>query len=407
MSSKFTNTKRMDTISSLVDGIKTRLNNPYYINTDQKPTVTTYYNQDIKKSTLDEGSKTTYSNIGENSSIKLNKINNMFIYGISKISINLGNGDFGLESDPIEGEGTILPNTIIPYPNDYFSINYIERNLLFKVTSVSFDTIENGSNLYKIEYKLDQVTDDNIKNQIVNEFDFIVDNTGTVFNPIIKSTDFKIIKELEDVVQRLIKYYKDLFFNSRVQAFTFTYNNSYFYDPYMIEFIIRNRLLDKDDDNFLYVTHQTIITSTFSIDYDKTFFRYVEVNDRNGFTPKISSQAIVIDNPLSMLSSRLEDYFEIQYTYPQNLVRETISNYSIDLLNKIKSNKKYDILDDNNYLNIFIKYFNNEDLLIDDIKYLNKVDYKSSIQLFYNIPIIIYIINKQIERLLLKNQDID
>ena len=101
--SKFINTQKRDTITSLVDGAKTRLNNPYYPNTEQKPTITTYYNQDIKKSTLDEGAKITYSNLGENSSIKYNKINNMFVYGIGKISVDLENGDFGLESESIEG----------------------------------------------------------------------------------------------------------------------------------------------------------------------------------------------------------------------------------------------------------------------------------------------------------------
>lgn len=404
--SKFINTQKKDTINSLVDSVKKRLNNPYYHNIDQKPTITTYYNQDIKKSTLDEGAKITYAHLGDNSSIKYNKINNFFIYGLDRINVNLEVNDFGLESDSIEGEAVILPDTITPYPNDYFSIKYTDKDILFKIVSVSFDTIENGSNLYKVQYKLDQTKDDNIQSQISEEFEFLVNNTGTVFNPIIRSSDYKTIEELEIIVERLIKYYKSLFFNSRVQAFTFYHNGNYFYDPYLVEFLIRNKVLDKDDD-FLYITHQTVIPATFSIDYDTTFFRYVEINDRNKFTPKLSSQAKLIDNPLSILSSRLEDYFEIMYNYPPNTLRTTLNNFELELYNRIKLNKKYDTMNNNAYLNIMIKYFANEDITRDDINLLDRIDYNSNIHLFYNVPIIIYIINKQIEKLILKNQDID
>ena len=171
----------------------------------------------------------------------------------------------------------------------------------------------------------------------------------------------------------------------------------------MVEFIIRNDLLSKDED-FLYVTHQTMIPATFSIEYNKTFFRYVEVNDRNKFTPKISSQAKLINNPLSMLSSRIEDYFEVLYKYPDNAVRITMQNYDSELLDRIKFNRLYTMSDykDSMYMNIVIKYFNKIDISDDDLVNLNNIDYESSIRLFYNIPIILYIVNDQIKKMLKK-----
>ena len=38
-------------------GLRKRLENPYYIFTDKKATIVTYYNQNTSKSTLDEGSQ--------------------------------------------------------------------------------------------------------------------------------------------------------------------------------------------------------------------------------------------------------------------------------------------------------------------------------------------------------------
>ena len=152
--SKFINTKQKVVLQSLVDGFKEKLNNPYYIHMDKKPNVTCYYNQNIHASTLDEGSKLQYSPLGSDSPTKYNMIKDFYLYGIERIYTDYENGEWGLESSSIEGDAIILPNTIVPIANDYFTIDYLDQKLLFKVTSVTADTIENGANFYKIQYKL-------------------------------------------------------------------------------------------------------------------------------------------------------------------------------------------------------------------------------------------------------------
>ena len=52
--SKFINTDQKITIDSLVDGLKEKFNNPYYLFTDKKATTVEYYNQSTTKSTVDE-----------------------------------------------------------------------------------------------------------------------------------------------------------------------------------------------------------------------------------------------------------------------------------------------------------------------------------------------------------------
>lgn len=395
--SKFINTTRNEAIDSIITGSKNRIKNQYYNYIEQKPVIVTYYNQNLRKSTLDEGALVTYSNLGSNSSIKYNKINNMTIHGIERISVNLDNGDYGLESDSIEGEAIIAPNTIVPYPNDYFSINHIKSKLLFKVLSVTFDTVDNDANLYKIQYKLDQIEDNKIQDQIIEEYEFLPNNVGTSYNPLVKISDYNYIYNLEDITDRLVKYYKSLFFNTRVQTFTLSHKGNFLYDAYLIEFLIRNKILDRDDD-FLYITHQTILPATFVIEYDKTFFRYIEINDKNKFTPALTSQARIINNPLSILSSRIEDYFEVEYSYIDNSIKNTIYNIDQDLFDRVKNNILYDVIKDKDkmYMNIVIKYLNNTIIGSEDIKYIDYVDYSSNIELFYIIPIIIFILNKQI-----------
>ena len=113
---KFVDTQRKIVIDSLIEGFKDKLKNPYYIHTDKKPFICTYYNLNTTLSTLDEGSKMAYSPIGSESPLKFNKIENMFLYGGERLIAELENGEYGLETNTIEGELIVLPNTITPYP---------------------------------------------------------------------------------------------------------------------------------------------------------------------------------------------------------------------------------------------------------------------------------------------------
>lgn len=119
MAGKFINIERKATLDSVIEGYKQRMNNPYYMNMDKKMSPTTYYNQNTTMSTLDSASQTAYSLIGKDSPLRFNKIEGLYILGLERLEVQLQNEDWGVEADDIEGEAIILPNTIIPIPNDY------------------------------------------------------------------------------------------------------------------------------------------------------------------------------------------------------------------------------------------------------------------------------------------------
>lgn len=396
--SKFINTKHKKVLECLVEGFKEQLNNPYYLYQDKKPNVTTYYNQDVHASTLDEGSKLQYSPLGEDSPTKYNRIEGLYLYGIERIVTNIDNGEWGLEADSIEGEAIVLPNTIVPIANDYFTINHIDKKLLFKVLSVTSDTIENGVNFYKIQYKLDQLTDEEILEQVSNNYTMIVNNVGTQFKSIIRKNDYDFIDKIEDILIRLKTYYNNLFYSSRVQTYILIYRGTHFYDPYLIEFLKRNSIM-KGTDEYIFITHQTALQHTFCLDYDRTFFRYVEMPDRKS-TPLIYSQGVYIDDVFSIFECRKEEYFKLEYILPNiDMSKYMLNNFNEELYSNIKSNIKY-YEEKDLYKNIIIKYFNNEEIKADDIESLEYIQYDSNIELFYNIPIIICIIENMVKKLL-------
>ena len=173
----FTNTKRYeDTVISLSDGLKNRLKNPYYAFTDKKPVIVEYYNRNIHESTLDEASKLQEELIGTKSPARYNLIHQASIFGNGiKLEQSLDIGPVGLESNPLELEFYVLPDTFIPYQEDFLTIQHSGKNHLFKVTAVTPDTLENGANFYKINIKYWTELDINdINKQVVEEYEMVV-----------------------------------------------------------------------------------------------------------------------------------------------------------------------------------------------------------------------------------------
>jgi tetrahydromethanopterin S-methyltransferase subunit G len=159
-------------------------------------------------STLDEASRQVESPLGQGSPFKFNKINDALLYGdIPKALLSVEVGDFGTEAASIEGELYVLPDTFIPYQDDYFFIKYLDKDLLFRVIGVTPDTIDGGANFYKINVKLDQY-DRSIEDQVVETYNMIANNIGSNFNSIIRNSDYNIIVGLENVLLSLKEYYK-------------------------------------------------------------------------------------------------------------------------------------------------------------------------------------------------------
>lgn len=396
MAGKFSNTKYNDTVDSVISTMKNAIKNPYYKWSDKPPTSTEYFNINTEQSTLDEGSQLVYSDKGANSPLKYNRIDNMMLYGIENMALQLSSEDFGVESSAIEGEAIILPNTIIPYVGDRFCISYLKNKVIFKVTEVSDDTLEDGANIYKISYRSSTNTYDDIHHHVIDNYTMIVSNIGTKYNPIIKSEVYDLMDKMDSMLVSLKTYYKDIFYSSRVQTFVFKYCENYFYDPYLIEFIRNNKLLDGDDE-YIYITHQLPLEPLFPIKYTKTFFYCLENKDMN--TEKYRKKAIgkYIDNPNSTFYFRLEDYYEMNYDkeYQSQDIYQPIPCFDEELFNRIRDNKLYH--SKFKLYNIIIKYFNDEDITLGDIKELFDLDFEQNYTLFYAIPCIIFCLEKIIK----------
>ena len=402
MAGKFTNTTHSDNINKLVDGLQNVIKNPYYKWNTQSPTITTYFNQNVEMSTLDEASKLQYSPMGEDSPTYYNEIKNFYIYGLERIQLQVDNGDFGAESDTIEGEAIILPNTITPYPGDYFKINYIKENMMFRVISVTPDTLEDGANIYKISYKVDSSLDHDEDINVKDSYNMILNNVGTKFNPIIRSEKYDLIEELDNFLVSLKNYYKSLFYSERVQSFVFIHNGLHFYDPSMVEFLSKNGLMEGDDE-YVYITHQLPMPSTFPLQYKKTFFRCLEKMDfKNLSRYKFNAIARAILSDTSIFGSRPEDYFQVDFDYnvTETQLFGVLPCFNDEFVTNLIDGELFDNNTKLSVYNLIIKFVHGIDVAQSDLDALDNLDLNNNITLFYAIPCIIFCIEAYIKGLL-------
>ena len=405
MAGKFTNTTYGKTVDNLVKATKGVLKNPYYVYTDKKPTKVTYYKQNLEKTTLDPDSGLNYAHIGEQSPIKFNKIEGFYLYGIDQITQNLDIGDFGLENDEITGQCIILPNTIEPTMGDYFKIPYVKEDILFRVNAVNYDTLDNGSNVYQIDYKLERVEDiKKIESQVVNTYKCIVNNIGTDFKCVIEDTSYQLIENLEGAMEDITAAYQ-IFFDAKVQNFIYLYNGFHMYDPYLIEFMIRNKLMAYGSE-YVYVHHGASLSKTFGYDYTKTLYYVLEhpeeINTRKIYT---TASAIGITDINSLMTTRQETYYQITYNDP-NKINARIEVFPIEVIERCKSGEFYQDTDsiEKQVYNLMIAYFKKDYDYIKGnlIDMIRQMDYTENIQYFYLIPINLFIIKSFILHLMEK-----
>lgn len=440
---KFVNTTRKDTIDSLVTGLKDRLDNPYYVNAGTSPTIVNYFSTNLEQTTLDQGIKTEYEQVGKNSPFKYNLIKNFYLYGgLDHIQVDLDMNDTtGLEAAPIMSRSTILPNIgMIPAVGDHFEIAYMDNSYIFEVITVNTDKLESQSNMYEIEYELTDRTNENLMKQVANTFIMNIDNLGTSLRVIIKEDAYNLIEIIDQVTTSLKNYFINIFFSPRVETFVYDkWCGKLFYDPHLIEFIMRNGILDGSTE-YIHVTQQIAVSRTFAIDYDNTFFRSLETRSINKLKGNIYGWGKYISQPTSILNMNKEDYYEVKHVdintitqnpkfivFNEDLIKRIGSNQlyeiptakdkgitnnnlkglstptadiKLDAQVLIKSNVSIDISDLIVYrkiYNMIIKYFNNFEITKNDIDALEDIDYYTAGEnLYYIIPITIFILEQYI-----------
>lgn len=396
MAGKFINKSYTNTIDALTTGTIKKVESANYVFNDKPPVLCNWYNIDKDTTTLDEGTGAEYSAIGQNSPIRYNLIKDAIFYGNGiRIEIDLEYDEDGLTSAPPSISGIVLPNTWIPYSGDYFTLKQAGKEFIYRVNSVSYDTIDNNNNVYKFEAMMDQAGESFLHKQVVNTFRMIINNVGTSFKPIIKEEIYDCIDTMDGILLQLKNYFISLYYNDDVQTFTYKGPYGNLYDPYMIEFMSRNDILAGSDE-YIFVNHEVSVPRTFAIDYNESIFRALELKNIKGFNNQTFC-AELIQGQYNLFYSVAESYFMLK---PKDTGLSLFSPISAMLINNVKANELLDPDNPKSYFNIIVKYMNNGKLDSSLIPLIERIEFKATADLFYAIPMIIYCLESMIKNLM-------
>jgi hypothetical protein len=367
-----------------------RMNSQYSRFLDKNPTFVTYYHINNITSTTDNGFQNVERVLGAESPIRFKQINDFPVYGIEQIILELSEEDQGLDIS-FDSELIILPNTIQPLPDDFFTISYLDKNYLFRVTGVNYDTIK-SNNYYKITFTAKSLTADGIANlqlQVEEKYNCIIRNIGTQEKCLIKEDDYANILKLNDVYAQLALQYKMLFFNKKYNSFIINIEDIELYDKYLTYFINEHKLfMERYDYNTTFLINEDS-TNTFMIEYEKCFYRIIEKQKKILLPDSLLYSQGYVKN----VNSIFHYYRDLRVKSVNFTSLDTIPYVNSDIIQRIKSGIKLET--EGILTSILIDYFNNSitsiyNIDIEKLKSIDYIDY--NLESFILIPVILYII---------------
>lgn len=364
------------------------------------PTFVTYYNKNLLASTQDMGLKAVHEIIGAESPIRYNKINNFPLYNLSELPVQIGTDDDQGTDTSIEGEAVILPDCgITPLIDDVFIISYDTRKLTFRVVDVQISDIS-STPLYKISYVFTRANLSVLEqNQISKEYETSYDNIGKSNAAVVlEKTAAKNVELLTELRQGLIDKYTRLFYNSDLNTFVIAQGNKLLYDNYLMEFIQQHGIFLNKKTFMKNICIEPLLPMTQNdvYNYGRTIYSNITEDtykawsldpDYLYYAPIDSSNPTTIFN---VYKHRYAEMIEIKH------FKSAVSSIKLELDDRVKR-----------YL-ILLREMESEDFdqtrKESELKDLTEdlLDYKFttySEKNYYNVPMIIVIIDKLIENL--------
>lgn len=295
---------------------------------ESAPIFITYYKQNTEESTLDYGIASTQTFIGADSSIRYNRIKSVPLYGLNLTQIDISEDETGTTAS-FQSEGIMLPGTFQPIPNDYFMIDYMGKDIVFKVTNVVAGTIKSNDYI-KIEFKFNQILEDHeqerLDKQITSDNTVIYDNIGTENKAIVTDDQFKRANMLKELYEKLAEDYIEYFFVSEVNSFICEYpidgmeKKELAYNPYLTHFMIEHDLfMGENTPRTLALDMEVSVTREFKKNYKNSIFQTIESRFKYDINNVLNHQFFnFINEQTSIFFERAIEYMQIEL-FPMKL----------------------------------------------------------------------------------------
>lgn len=377
-----------------------RLKSPIRRFTDKSFIPVTYFHINSKDTTTDPGFNDVAEILGDDSPFKYQKIENLPMYDMEALNLQLEEADQGLDST-FESQGTIMAGTIIPLQNDFFMINHLKDSYIFRIKSIEYDTVSSAP-CYKVNYNLeyiDKEKEDQLNKQTNSEFTCILENIGTDERCIIENSEKETIEKIDKMYDEIAEAYITFYYNERYNCLLGDFGNGMkLFDPFMIEFINKHQIFAKKNRIDNLVMTEQFDDPRRKIKYQKTIYRFFETKDLN--------KLCTFDYTIFKGTTNQETSF---YRWLDDSV------VILDIPKDINSFTKFSIMDnkfaecirvngpvESKYAELLQRFARKEEITIDEIDLTLSDELLSlddaNLEVFFYTPIILYILKDTVTK---------
>jgi len=374
------------------------------------PTYLSYFNIKASASSQDKNLDAVYQVTGSESPVRFNRIDNFPVYGLQQISLDLSIGTYGVEAE-VATEAIILPSTIIPFPDDFISVPYIDSSsgidekkyALFRVTKVD-KSVLGSTRFFKLQINMTAEQVEQVEEQTVKELEFNVTDYESNRQAILNKSSISILKLSRSLRQFTVNEYLEMYNDKSVSSISCPHNDGKLVCLLLNYFIELSKGFEFDRSflNKLSVLYQP----------DISIFRLIKIEFSsfflNIFLNRDMKEKIIKEGVEAIVSTEMiHKAFKTIY-YITNSGCGTGSSTTIfpseGLLQAIKNNTIFGT-DDKKIEDILITYVNTRDAenfnkkeMVEDIKNAIRAEMPLSMnyRIFYLIPVLMFIL-KDIE----------
>lgn len=378
-----------------------KLNSPLNRFLDKSPSFVTYFHINNEETTADQGFLDTEALLGDKSSLRFNQINNMPIYGLEQVQIQLAEEDQGIDGS-YEGEAVMIPGTVKPLPNDFFVINHLRQYFLFRLTGIAYDTIR-PDGYTSIQFKLQSIDASSLaklKNQTIDTYDCIYENIGTDNKAIILSEDHQRITNINKMYEEIVSMYISIYYNERYNCLLGSFKNdgTVLYDPLMSVFIDKHGLFNSNNNYSAIVLGEQFTDTKREFKYETSIYRFFERRDIQKIE-KFFYQLLPGRNYRESSFYKWDDASIMVLERHDNLCTNDPENFLLgqDFIDNVMLNLPSD---ESEYSKFLVKYLRGEIHSLADIPMNLKdvlVYLNISKESFFFTPIVLYVIRRVVD----------
>lgn len=401
------NEKRM--VDDTLFHYEQRFHSPLSRFIDKTPTFTTYFHIADDASTTSEGFNSIDDYLGDSSPIRYRRIENFPLYGLDQILLQIEDTDQGLDRS-YEGEATLINSTITPCQNDMFMIPSLKDFYIFKVITVNSDHIM-SDNYYRVGFSLQYIDREKatwLNKQTVEKYNCVLENIGTEKKCLIRSDIYDKIGKLEEMYTNMVDIYISVFYNERYNCFLGELDGpcTLLYDPFQVEFMLRHDLMNQKNRLDVIVPTEHFTDSKRRLKYERSIYRFFERRDLSLISNFKYNTFQGVNNPETAFAHYVDNTVFI-VDIPQNKYIPDCANqiFSDDFVAAVKVNGPVET----RYGKLLKDYIRNDEMTIDDVPLdlmEELLSLNADIEIFFLVPIMLYIIRTLIAKALYKEPDL-